>query len=293
MRCAFIDTSLWPAQEIGAVHEQLAHEIDCPAAGFILHTCQRVEVYTLTGHAALPGPAGAVVGHAAVARRLTEIAAGVRSRVLGERFVLHQVAAAGQRTNDHRWIEVVEGAVRVAAALRGDYRLDAVLDYPAAALRLLTEHRCSRPRWLVVVGGGMLARAIAAHATGRYSHVVLVTRCPKRARRRLGTLAAGVAVGTAAAAAAMLETARAQWDAVLATTRLDESYRGQIAALVEGSGCRSAVDLCAAPLRRDCTESYQHMYGRRFASLIDEQNAAVADRVELVRAAIAAVYGED
>ncbi|MGN2636416.1 hypothetical protein ACTD5D_09540 [Nocardia takedensis] len=290
MRCAFIDTSVWPAHAIGAAHEQLAREFASGVEGFVLHTCQRVEVYTLDQTPVLPGPSGQVIGRNSVARRLTEIAAGVRSQVLGERFVLRQVALAGEAVGASPFTEVVGEAVTVATELRRRYEFDAALDYPAAAIRLLTDRQPSRPEWLMVVGGGMLARAIAAHGREVYCHVMVITRSPKRARRRLEQAAESVAVCTPAEANALLGTTR--WDAVIATTNLDERYRLQIGALVDDDGCTGAVDLSSTPLRRACTQGYQHMYGPRFSSLVDEQNAVVADRVELVRRAIAEIYEE-
>lgn len=290
MRCAFVDTSIWPAQAIGADHERLARELASDITGFVLHTCQRVEVYTLDQPPVLPGPSGEVIGRNAVARRLTEIAAGVRSQVLGERFVLQQVALAGAAAGETPFTGVVGDAVKLATELRRRHNLDAALDYPAAAIRLLTDRQPRRPEWLVVVGGGMLARAIAAHGRATHRYVMVVTRSPKRARRRLGPAASSISVCSPAGAYALLGSTR--WDMVIATTNLDARYRLQIGALIDDDGCTGAVDLSSAPLRRECTEGYQHMYGPRFASLVDEQNAVVADRVELVRRAIAEIYGE-
>ncbi|MGF0320563.1 hypothetical protein [Nocardia fluminea] len=286
-----MDTTVWPAQAIGAAHEHLADELATNTTGFILHTCQRVEAYTLDRPAVLPDPSGEVIGRNSVARRLTEIAAGVRSQVLGERFVLQQVALAGATAEETPFTRVVGDAVMVATELRRRHNLDAALDYPEAALGILTDRQPARPDSLVVIGGGMLARAIAAHGRELYRNVMVVTRSPKRARRRLGEMAASTSVCTPAGAYALLGSTR--WDAVIATTNLDETYRLKIGALVDDRSCVGAVDLSSVPLRRSCTEGYQHMYGQRFTSLVDQQNAEVADRVELVRRAIAEIYGED
>ncbi|WP_331765116.1 hypothetical protein [Nocardia sp. NBC_01388] len=286
---------------ISSVHQQLAAvtDIQNTGGGLLLHTCQRVEVY----RAARPPvkelglvpavSARTVVGEAA-ARRLTEIAAGVRSELLGERFVLGQVEAAGRRLPaTHPLKALVAESVSIARWLRVEHGFAAAVDYPGLAFSLLTtDPPTRRTPALLVVGGGALARAVAADALAAgYRDTVMVTRSPKRLRKRLTPeIRARVSVCTPEHAGKQL--AGSPWDAVVATTNLVEPYRLQVAALLDDRGCESAVDLSGLPVHEHTSDRYEHMYGQRFARAIARQNEVISDRAEQVRQAIADLYRE-
>lgn len=294
-QCFYIDSSVSDVRQIGAIHRRMSSEFSASPTSFVLHTCQRVELYSTD---TLPPPqfpedAGVVSGRPAVLRRLTEIATGVRSQVIGERFVLRQVELAAQVPPPNPCIPLAATAVAVARSLRREYDLEASLDYPAAALKLLQRPHHDPTSTLLVVGGGMLARAVAEHgARAGYRPVVVLTRSPKRARRRfLAPAVPGIVVCGPSHIRTVLPPAR--WDAVIATTNLVDSYSSQIDALIDDPRCGGVVDLSAVPLRPDTTERYEHMYGPRFAALIAEQNAQLAEPAHRVRQVIAEIFRED
>jgi len=275
LACAYVDATVWEEWRIGTVHARL--DADGPAwsgpAGLLLSTCQRVELYTddryadpVSDHPLAPEAVG-IRGEAAVRRRLAEIAAGVRSRVLGERFVLQQLEAAGRRLPaGHVLGLVVAEAVGVARRLRAEHGLTAAMDYPDLAGRMLAETGDDPSRVLLVIGGGALARAVVGHElASRYRRVVIVTRSPKRLRRRLSAVCRRPTACSPAGAWPHLRGSR--WDAVVATTNLTEGYRDLVAELVTHPDCRTAIDLSCVPLFRlaPAAGRYVHMYDERFA----------------------------
>lgn len=187
-------------------------------------------------------------------------------------------------------VRTKSGELQFARKLRTAFGLDAAVDYPTAAMELLG--RADRCDTLLVVGGGMLARAVAQHSReSGYRRVVMVTRSPKRARRRLASSADSFAICVPERARALLGTAR--WVTVIATTNIVEPYREQISVLIDDPACLGAVDLSSVPIRPDITDRYEHMYGPRFTALVAAQNRVLADRAQQVRRVIAEIYGED
>ncbi|MGY1965541.1 hypothetical protein ACW9HH_14960 [Nocardia gipuzkoensis] len=235
----------------------------------------------------MPETAGWITGESAVRRRLAEIAAGLRSRIVGDGFVLSQVESAGQLLPEgHPCKPVVADSVALARRVRDELGFDAALDYPAAALTVLAERAEPAGRTLLVVGGGMLGRAVAEQAgSAGYTHALIVTRTPSRLRKRLAGTTHPISLARVDGAREMLGTRR--WDAVIATTALDERYRARIKTLIDSPECVGAVDLSGVPLRGRVTDRYQHMYGLHFTALIQRQNRYVARRADLVRRRIA------
>ncbi|WP_280301269.1 hypothetical protein [Nocardia abscessus] len=265
---------------------------------FVLSTGQRVELVSLEPIPAggrdprMPETADRIIGESAVRRRLAEIAAGLRSRIVGDGFVLRQVESAGQLLPEgHPCKPVVADSVALAQRVRDELGFDAALDYPAAALTALAERAERAGRTLLVVGGGMLGRAVAEQAgSARYTQALIVTRTPSRLRKRLAGATLPISLARADGARQMLGTRR--WDAVIATTALDEGYRARIKTLIDAPECVGAVDLSGVPLRSRLTDRYQHMYGPHFTALVQKQNRYVARRAELVRRRIAEAVGE-
>lgn len=297
LQCSYVDDTVLEARLIGAVHNRLVQHGSevCELEAFLLHTCQRIELYSMGSPAPTRGHplaehAALVSGGAAVRIRLAEIAAGVRSELLGEWFVLRQVENAGDRLPaGHKLKPVVAEAVRLARRLRRVHDFHAAMDYPELAFSLLGQTRGGGDVALLVVGSGMLARAVLAHsAVSRYGAVVAVTRSPQRLRKRLAR-GAGGSVCNASQAWQVL--AGRQWDAVIASTNVVEPYRSQLAELVEHPACRSAMDLSCVPLFSTTTHRFEHMYGPRFRGLLAKQNTALAERAARVQQAIASVYG--
>lgn len=173
---------------LGRTHQALCTEPPAPSShGMLLHTCQRIEWYAI-GSLAAPVPVldgrPPIWGRRRALIRLAQIAAGTQSLVLGERFIHRQVlGAAGRVPFDHPLFRLTKDALRLAERAREEFDLHASVDYSDLP-QLLLNHRGGTPaRQLLVIGGGMLARAVAAAPPNGYERVVMMTRGPRKLRR--------------------------------------------------------------------------------------------------------------
>lgn len=281
LQCAYIDRTVSDLHAIAELHEQLS--ADPPARdghSLVLHTCERAEAYS-TGppphdfvHRArrhLQASPTLLTDRRESLRRLTEIAAGVRSRLLGERFVYEQVrqAVLGQ-ANDHPIRDDGLTALRIARAARTKHGFDAEFDYPELARSLLRTPGPT-PSGLVVVGGGMLAQAMATQQwLLGYEQLAIMTRSPKKFRRRLPERFVGAAVIAPRHASALTMYS---WDVIVATVNITGTYRATVESLVRDERCRLAVDLSSVPLYDgDAPAHYAGLYGAQVSDLIERHN---------------------
>jgi len=203
--------------------------------------------------------------------------------------VWHQVdAAAAVLPRRSVLVPAAREALDLARRLRAAHRLAAPLDYPQAAL-LLLEQQEPVVDGLIIVGGGMLARSVATLAAHRYREVLMVTRSPRRLRRRLD---GGQTPEICRVHDAGSRLGAGAWHVVVATTQLANTYRAAVLDLVADERCRGVVDLCASPLQATGSPRYTHMYHQEFLQLIAKHNATVADRADAVRRDIAEYYEE-
>jgi len=301
LSCTYVDSTVRDVRWIGSAYERLAdvgQDVQT-SDGFLLRTCERVELYSELGGADLRpvhplGDVAAVLDEPlAVCRRLVEIAAGVSSRLLGERFIAGQVERAGLvLPTAHPLRQLVAEAVQLARRVRHEHGFVTLVDYPDLVERLLHRAGSASAKSLVVVGSGVLARSVMTHRIARrYQRVLPVTRSAKRLRKRLPN--AGADVWVCSPGSVWDELGGADWDVVVATTNLVKPYRTQIMDLVVHERCRVAVDVSCVPLWTEPLDGrYHNLYGSMFSALIAEQNSVMADRAEQVRAAITSAYGE-
>lgn len=296
LACAYVDSTVRDVRWVGSAYERLCGTGAASRIrdGFLLRTCERVEVYTALGSTAsrsahpFSDVAVEVGGAVAVRRRLTEIAAGASSRLLGERFIAGQVERAGRRLPaTHPLREFVADAVRLARRVRVDHSFAASADYPDLVGRLLRDAGRAEPRSLVVVGSGVLARTVMRHRfVLGYRQVLPVTRSVKRLRKRVP----GSHLWVCSPGSVWDRLNGSGWDVVIATTNLVEPYRTRIGELVADRRCRVAVDVSCVPLLATPPDDrYHNLYGSAFSALVAEQNFVVADKAERVRSAIASV----
>ncbi len=290
--CAYIDHESCTMAELGRAHSSWhATGIDANSA-LVLSTCQRFEIYDAIPHPALPdmplSSRARIVNDAPlIHQRLAEIAAGVRSQILGERFVWHQVKAAAEGLDrPSPEARAVDEALDLARRLRKFYGLDAPVDYPEVTLRLLDRH-ADRAELLVVVGGGFLARAVAEAGQDRYRRVLMVTRSPKRLRSRLRPAARAEACRIADLELSCRDTPA---HVVLATTNITAEYRLELLSAITDPRCLGTIDLCAHPIRTEPERRYICMYDEVFLDLIAGNNDRVTAAAAAVRSGIAAYY---
>jgi glutamyl-tRNA reductase len=298
LACTYVDSTVRDVLWIGSAYERLAGAGQDVRVrdGFVLRTCERVEVYSALGASSRSAhPFGDVAAlleePVVVRRRLAEIAAGASSRLLGERFIVGQVERAGLVLSmAHPLCEFVAEAVRLARRVRREHGFVALVDYPDLIERLLRGAGQATPRSLVVVGSGVLARSVMMHRFARrYQRVLPVTRSVKRLRKRLRNAGADLRVCSPEGVWGELDGSG--WDVVVATTNLVEPFRSQITDLITDRRCRVVVDVSSGPLLTEPLDGrYHNLYGSMFSTLLAEQNSVMADRAERVKAAIASYY---
>jgi glutamyl-tRNA reductase len=293
--CLYIDDTVADLRELGEAHEHGPQQRRPAADGVLrLMTCHRDELYFAPGCHQLTHPWGPravrVDGDIEPRIRLTEIAAGTRSLIPGEQFIFDQVAGAVRSLPDDAVLRSVgEEALRVARRVRDDYGLRSEMDYPEAA-HVLSD-QAGGGGTLVVIGAGALARAVAAHPLAdTYDRVLMVTRSPKRARRRLPA-DTRVQCHRVQTAVELLDRTE-RWVAMVATVGMTPAYQEAITSLLGRHGGRSVVDLSSTPLTAPASGGVQmvSMYEDRFLTLVREANARVAARVPAAQAAIAEYY---
>ncbi|MFF2747741.1 hypothetical protein ACFVVA_19585 [Kitasatospora sp. NPDC058048] len=282
--CAFNDVTTHSLEELGASIPRLDGVVgtDSPT-GLLLHTCHRVEWYEAEPAKAVTAPfsirlSRRIAGHEAAASRLARIAAGAMSLILGEQFVFQQVHSAFDRLPaGHPLRPVGAEVLLLASQARRRFGLRARLDY-RDLVRTLLDASATHSRNLVIVGGGMLAQAVA-HELGDDRRVFVLTRSPKKLRRLLRS---GAAKATVLRITELPDTVRdSGFDLVLATSGLTPQYRDHIARLADSAARSLVIDLCATPVLHD-RSNYQHLHHPAVTDLIEDANRPA---VEAARAA--------
>lgn len=236
------------------LHERTkALDFRVPGAMF-LGTCHRIEVYsvdpvpddvltTTFGHAGRT-----IAGNAAVYGRMLEIATGLRSQVLGEKFIHRQFTQAIEAVpaGTKVWA-IATSASRMAERIRDHFGFYARFDYEETSLQHLTPDPDAGDRSLLIVGTGMLAKAVAVRALQYgYGEIVLVSRDPKKFRKRHRDLPiAGVFKPSDVPAAFLAKP----FAAFIATDGLEGTpYGAEIVALLRGTPCTGIADMSSLPL---------------------------------------------
>lgn len=293
LSCAYIDASVLPMSQLAQLYHKLSLETTWhPPESFCLVTCQRVEVYSMGPPLDLSGLRDMVhlLDSVAVRQRLSEVAAGVRSHLLGERFILEQVERSARSLPvDHPITPLVVEAIEVAKQARQTHSFIAVADYPELVSRLLPQDG----GLTLVVGGGMLAQAVAARLANDMTDLVMVTRSLKKLRRSLAILDLRVNTINYFNLAAVLDGR--QYTVVIATDQVTDELQSRLSQLVSTPACKGAVDLCSVPIcpPGEQPTGYITMYDPEFAALVAEINEGLRDRVDLVRSDIASYYRRD
>jgi glutamyl-tRNA reductase len=274
------------------------------AEGFILSTCNRVEVYAVAGHV----DSGSQVlarfladardfpleelrpllyshGHDAAVGHLFRVAGGMDSMVLGEGEVLSQVRVALETASAAGALGPVLrrlGSAAVGAGKRVRTRT-AIGRNPLSVVTLALQAAAERGRPLegasiVILGAGETAETVLRHLAGVPARRVTVAG---RRPDRTATLAARY--GAAAAALGELPALLADADIVVGCTSAPE--------LILGAGDLAAArDLAAPPLLcldlgvpRDIDPDVRRLQGVTLVDMDELQAAADANRARRAR----------
>ena len=187
-------------------------------------------------------------------------------------------------------------ALAVARAARLRFDLTPVVDYadlPAFLRNLHPRDDSSTAKRLVVVGGGMLAQAIALRSRTEYTSTVIVTRNAPRLRRSLldtfpkdGRIPEIIGPATAPDVAG-----DKSFDLVLATTSRKPSYIQSIEAIASQPNVKRIIDLCATPFFERRLPKYKHIADADIIDLITLANSAVAERAKHAQSWIEHITG--
>ena len=299
----YVDSSVCDLRQLGRAHHDLADRLNTNQAARVLWvgTCQRLEAYWLAGEPSPPQAhplerlARQVQGALALQQRLSEVAAGVRSQLLGDRFITAQVSRAVRCLDPrHALAGWAREALAVARYTRQFLGFTAALDYEALAFDILArlDGAATATRTLLVVGGGLLARAVTTSPrASAYRRVVVVTRSPRRLRRQLNGSGERLVVTRLERAGGLL--AGGAVNAVVATTRLDPTYRAGVAEVLLGPYCQAVLDLGSVPVldaAHAVDDRYVSMYDAPVLERIEQQNAKVAQVAAAVRSMIEGYY---
>lgn len=293
MRYVFMDQTTHSMKTLGALHLRLTSTMQQrPMDGFLLHTCHRAEWYSEKARDA-PIPELAARprrrGTAAALIRLSQIASGSRSVIAGDGFVLRQVVDASHHLVGEPTLKAfVAEAVEIAEQARRRFELVPVVDYsdvPRALAAEPTPMNGRRAGRLIIVGGGMLAQAMASASIDFYRQVVMVTRSTARLRRAIAELpipSATVVVTNAQDAVA--QHTHEPFNLVIATTSSRPSYLSNVAALAGHGNAESTLDFSAAPLLPRTTPRYSHISDDNVLTWIKAINRPVEIRAAEARA---------
>lgn len=291
VQCTYIDATNRSWNQLGLIHDGLVTKPpETLPAGLLLHTCHRVELFS-TGIVSGPvvrelSEGQRIVGFAPSLARLAQIAAGTRSLIPGEQFVREQVRQAAVRLGpEHPMATFASRALALADRARDGFDLEACLDYGAVPKRWFASTPGQRSQLaLVVVGSGMLSRAVISDSTSAYRTVLCVSRDPKRLRRRPPGSPSVHPVRPGAVAQIL---AGLRFHLVIATTNLSDDYRGVLRQLIHDPRCAATIDLCGAPVVDHPLEGYVHLHDPAVLTLLNEANTDAATRAQAAAAWIA------
>ena len=288
MFCTYLEHTFIDTSVLADLHERAEH-LELPeqaSSGMTLATCHRIEVFSQ-----LPikpnllrdvfGYEGKhVIGDAPVFKRMLEIGTGLRSQLLGEKFILEQFRQSVQKLPVSNGIrETAEFAAATAKSIRDKYGFYAQFDYEelvfdyfaASASRSMD----AQSRTLIIVGSGMLARAIARRAPQYgFRNTLIVSRVAKQLRKQGLDLPL---VGLYKAANIPSQYLETPYVTFIATTDMTGSYRDAIIALLQSQQFCGIVDMSSIPLDLPKSAGLQPltMYDPRYIDAVGRANEAL------------------
>ncbi|MBY2967519.1 hypothetical protein E0H64_14500 [Rhizobium leguminosarum bv. viciae] len=269
----------------------------------LVTTCLRVEVYCkesalgdinstiFSGFAC-----GRIQGAVPIAQRLAEIAAGAHSQILGENYVSDQLEKASELLDPSLPIfQIVRFAIEVGRNARARHGFIAPFNYDQIVRDIVADvfKDGAPPDRLLMIGAGMLGRDLIRSGVGeRFRSTAIVTRNPKKLRKRLRTL---TDVEVALIRPAEIGHAREPRSiALIATTDVNDEYAAILRNALLCLQPRAVIDLSSIPVLSSSAVgklNYVTMYDEVFLKFIEKNNRQLAAKVPLVCSEIAATIG--
>ncbi|EJB07120.1 glutamyl-tRNA reductase [Rhizobium leguminosarum bv. trifolii WSM597] len=230
---------------------------------------------------------GRIEGAAAIAQRLAEIAAGAQSQILGENYISDQLSTAIKLLDPNLPIfQIAQMAIDIGRASRERQRFIASLNYDHIVRDIIADRFQDGvlPNRLYIIGAGMLGRELMRSGVGeRFHSTVIVTRNPKRLRKRLR---AWTDIEVALLRPAEIGNTREPGSmVVIATADVDDEYQAILHNALLRLKPRTIVDLSSIPvLSEDAIGKldYVTMYDKEFLRFIDQNNKQLAPKLPLL-----------
>lgn len=279
LSCTFADCGNNDKIKLSETFERIAgSNFNDNSRTMLLATCQRLEFYTVgpcETEAAILRSLGLysnrISGDVEVLNRLSEIAAGLKSQILGERHIQAQVERAFSSRARGKLAQLGTRAVAIGNRARQELSISAAGQYEDIAFELLEKSHHNNPRLssLILFGGGMLGRALAQHqAASLYKQMLVVSRQPKKVRRLMPDVRA------CNIQAAQNAASNAPVDFILASSRISNQYRADIESFIEKSSDARVINLSDTPLRRikDGYNLYIDTFDKQFQDITERIN---------------------
>jgi Glutamyl-tRNAGlu reductase, N-terminal domain len=280
-----------------AVHSAaVKHRMQSLAAQglLLLTTCLRVELYgdraaVQTQSTDLIGnPKGSLFGTDEVAQRLSEIAAGTRSQILGESYIGEQISQVVDLLPPYSPMRRLASlAIEIGKEAQTRYSFFASADYDKIVLDLINEAigMDGIGGTLYLVGAGMLGRSILlGELPRRFRTTRIISRDPKGLRRKLrGLTIPPIEVGRADNLKPAKESNSV---VVIATNEVADTYRSTLEALFWAIEPSRIIELSSLPAFASLQQrsgSYVNMYSDKFKRILAVNNEALASRLEPVK----------
>jgi glutamyl-tRNA reductase len=262
LMCRYIDHYSCDKKDLGIFYSELP---EFRGIFNVLSTCHRIEVINITdGDSFMPNfeigkyKSKRICGNIEVAIRLANIASGIESVILGEPFVFDQVKNAFRYPNHPLIQKISEESLEIAKDVRNEFDFYSRLDYSDIAIKLLGDYED-----VVIIGSGMLAKAISKKVEGNVTVVSRSKRAPFDNVVKINDLP------------------NKPFKCMIATSN-NNKYKRSVNKYLNESQCSMVVDLSAIPFLSDAKFKYITMYDKVFEDEIELTNLNLISKVSQV-----------
>ncbi|CCK79047.1 hypothetical protein [Desulfobacula toluolica] len=281
--CYYLDHTFVDPKKLALLSSRIKqNSLDHFKDALLVCTCHRIEVYFSCPPQ--KDPIEAVLGIKArrikkkfeLENRLIKICCGVKSIILGEKFIYHQVSqAVNSLPSGHIMQQFGNTVLKKARQIRENRNFYAADDYEGLSLSLINKWAdCKQDNTLVVVGAGMLSLQVAMYASANnYENVVMVSRVAKKFRKKnrenpypfricsLYTLPETIFDNP--------------FHCFIATTNIDDTYQTRLFDIITRDSCKSVIDMSSIPAFQPetvCGKSYITMYDDPYLNEVTRSN---------------------
>jgi glutamyl-tRNA reductase len=246
----------------------------------MLLTCHRAEMYTDVEEAEISDAEiegvkmRSISGHPAVLTRLVSIATGLKSQIIGESAIYHQVADYVQSLNE---TDLMKAWGVHSLSLAHSLRTENGLSSPSHAILALSNlQKHTQSKVLIVVGAGMVGKEVAEqHRMVGYTEMILISRDRKRARRKMEGLLERQSVVSADQLLTSPQTV--DYDLIIGTNDTPAEYKTKIRDLAASDKCRGVVDV-SAEIISDEREDTISLRSPAMKTIVASHNASLLEK---------------